>query len=404
MWHDRYHVVTVSRCHDVTRMSRAGPAPPLWEHAPHRTAPHRTARHRTAPHRTALLPVSSLFVPSYEHMSTIVWLIWYFTKVFNPLARTTLSSFLFPSPGLPRSASFRYLEESLATMLIPPEPPEQAGRSLYERLQIADMKAQLLRRVKDLVKNLSGSRHELDVLQDMSRIVTTKKTAQTQESIETGMKTLILLQEANAQASQSLELVTVILSGSLAFDVMDRVTGEWTVVNTLWMRDFVEPMIRNTPVVWLMVNMLFWVFIAIIIKKLMRRTTYISQGVITLQMTHQVPINVEALNTYVSARSSKIVFEKRDYEIDNDIVKLSWEEKDKRDWGGSAPTVEVEYDEKFSFMLKIIVSYQKRKAKKTLAFNAQELKVRIMQDFKAANIFIDDDDEEGDGAGDVDFG
>ena len=57
-----------------------------------------------------------------------------------------------------------YLEESLATMLIPPEPPEQSGRSLYERLQIADMKAQLLRRVKDLVKNLSGSRHELDVL------------------------------------------------------------------------------------------------------------------------------------------------------------------------------------------------------------------------------------------------
>merc|ERR1711865_684048 len=112
-------------------------------------------------------------------------------------------------------------------------------------------------------------------------------------------------------------------------------------------------------------------------------------GVITLQMTHQVPINIEALNKYVSARSSKIVYEKRDYELDNDIVKMSWEEKDKRDWGGSAPTGEGEYDEKFSFMLKIIVSYEKRKAKKPLAFNAQELKVRIMQDFKAANIFIE---------------
>ena len=112
---------------------------------------------------------------------------------------------------------------------------------------------QLLRRVKDLVKNLSGSRHELDVLQEMAQIVSEKKQIRTQDSIDTSMKTLIALQDASARASASLEIVNTVLAGSLAFDVLDRITGEWTVVNTNWMRAFVEPMMRNTPVVWLII-------------------------------------------------------------------------------------------------------------------------------------------------------
>ena len=33
-----------------------------------------------------------------------------------------------------------YIQESLEVMPVPPEPPEQAGRSLYARLQIQDQK------------------------------------------------------------------------------------------------------------------------------------------------------------------------------------------------------------------------------------------------------------------------
>ena len=35
-----------------------------------------------------------------------------------------------------------YIQESLEVMPVPPEPPEQAGRSLYSRLQIQDQKVQ----------------------------------------------------------------------------------------------------------------------------------------------------------------------------------------------------------------------------------------------------------------------
>lgn len=58
-------------------------------------------------------------------------------------------------------------------MQVPPEPPEQAGRSLYERLEISGMRSQLLRRSSDLKKNVSGSQKYLDVLREMSAVVST---------------------------------------------------------------------------------------------------------------------------------------------------------------------------------------------------------------------------------------
>ena len=47
-----------------------------------------------------------------------------------------------------------FITEALGIMPVPPEPPEQAGRSLYARLQINDAKVALGSRVKDLNKNI----------------------------------------------------------------------------------------------------------------------------------------------------------------------------------------------------------------------------------------------------------
>lgn len=50
-----------------------------------------------------------------------------------------------------------YLDESLQNTTIPPEPRDQNGRALYERLQIDHAAAELSRRVHDLKKNLRGA-------------------------------------------------------------------------------------------------------------------------------------------------------------------------------------------------------------------------------------------------------
>lgn len=92
------------------------------------------------------------------------------------------------------------MAEALQESQIPPEPPEQAGRSLYERLQIASMAKQLSRRVKDLGKNLEGCRHELEVLREMATIVSETKMFKLQTSIDNNTRNLCALQESNQRA------------------------------------------------------------------------------------------------------------------------------------------------------------------------------------------------------------
>merc|ERR1711968_435333 len=68
-----------------------------------------------------------------------------------------------------------YMIEALEIIEIPPEPPEQAGRALYERLEIAGMRNQLVRRAMDLKKNVAGSSRFLDVLREVSAVVSESK-------------------------------------------------------------------------------------------------------------------------------------------------------------------------------------------------------------------------------------
>lgn len=56
-----------------------------------------------------------------------------------------------------------YLTESLERRKVPPEPVEQNGRALYDRLQIGDLASELGRRIHDLQKNMAGAKHEFQV-------------------------------------------------------------------------------------------------------------------------------------------------------------------------------------------------------------------------------------------------
>ena len=48
----------------------------------------------------------------------------------------------------------------------------------------------------------------------------------------------------------------------------------------------------------------------------------------------------------------------------------------------------IEYDEMNGFMLQIAIMYNRRKANKRLAFNAEELYTRLLQELDKAKIFI----------------
>merc|ERR1711998_105348 len=145
-----------------------------------------------------------------------------------------------------------YLLEALEIIEIPPEPPEQAGRSLYERLEISGMRSQLLRRTTDLKKNIGGASRTLDVLRELTSAASEQKMFTLNENLNINTNKLIELNESNEKGAACLYLIVLCMASQVAWGMLDRFTGDWTVVNAAWMISTYENIVKMTYA-WFMI-------------------------------------------------------------------------------------------------------------------------------------------------------
>jgi len=277
-----------------------------------------------------------------------------------------------------------YMLEALEIIEIPPEPPEQAGRSLYERLEISGMRNQLLRRAVDLKKNIAGTIRFLDVLREMSAVVSESKMFQLNESVDLNTKRMCLLQDSNERSAGALYNLQVLIGGVLAFDLLDRVTGQWTVVDTNWFSSIYEGMVRSSGL-WFFVSLLVWLITVGVVLQSFRSGHYIKQGLTTVRLKINRKVFTDKLQAFLRLKVHS--FEERQYDDINDIVKITYTDNLKQDWGGSKPIITFEYDERNAYLFTITVVYNRRQAKKALVFNAEELREKIMSELNAMDVW-----------------
>ncbi len=279
-----------------------------------------------------------------------------------------------------------YMLEALEIIEIPPEPPEQAGRALYERLEIGGMRNQLIRRAMDLKKNIAGAHRFLDVLREMSAVVSESKMFLLNESVDLNTKKMCSLQESNEKAAASLQNLQVIFGGILAFDLLDRLTGNsWSVTTSSWFGSFYTSYIVDLPLFWLFISLLMWLIIYLIFWQSYRSENYIKQGLTTIRLKVNRKIFTNKLHQYL--RTKLHSFEERQYDDTNDIVRITYTDNLKRDWGGSAPTITLEFDERNGYLYSVTVQYNRRKAKKALVFNANELREKILDELNSMDVW-----------------
>lgn len=279
-----------------------------------------------------------------------------------------------------------YMLEALEIIEIPPEPPEQAGRALYERLEIAGMRNQLIRRTIDLKKNISGSHKHLNVLKEMSTVVSESKLFYLHESVDLNTKKMCQLQELNEKTVTSLQILQIIFGGILAFNILDRLTGNnWSVANSDWFNSFYDTLIFNTPLLWFIVSIIFWIVLTLIFYYSYNSSHYISQGITTIRLKINRKIFLDRFRHFL--RTKLHSFEERLYGESNEIVRITYTDNLKREWGGSKPTIIIEYDEKNCYLLNITIQYNRRKARKALVFNADELKEKIIDELNSVDVW-----------------
>lgn len=279
-----------------------------------------------------------------------------------------------------------YMIEALEIIEIPPEPPEQAGRALYERLEIAGMRNQLIRRAMDLKKNIAGAHRFLDVLREMSSVVSEAKMFFLNESVELNTKKMCDLQHSNERAAQSLLILQILFGGLLGFSILDRLTGNnWSVANSSWFASFYQSAIVNTPMLWFLISMFVWGVVGLVTYQSYKSSNFIKQGITTIRLKVNRKIFINKLHMFL--RTKVHSYEERMYGDANDIVRITYTDNLKRDWGGAKPTITLEYDERNAYLFSVTVQYNRREARKALVFNAEELREKIMDELNSMDVW-----------------
>jgi hypothetical protein len=283
-----------------------------------------------------------------------------------------------------------YLVESLEAAEIPPEPSDAAGRALYERLQIADLAGQLSMRVLDLKKNMRGAEKELEFLRKLADEMTEAEARSTMRTVEHNTRQIITLNKTNERSAAALQILQIILSGLLAFAILDRLTGNaWTVMDEDWMRDFADPMIRKSPLVWFLISLLFWAAVAYGLFRVLQFLVFRSDGLLTMRIRVMQRLRPEQFALFLRSRNTSV--EDRDVEQFNTIVRVTWEEDDRSSYGGTTAAVTAEYDTETAFLHYIYIRYNRRDANKANVLEPAKLRNKTADDLREAGVFVDPD-------------
>ena len=143
----------------------------------------------------------------------------------------------------------------------------------------------LVRRAKDVKKNLTASQRNLDLLRERVEVESQNRSVQMSLELEKNTKQLCALQISNGDAVRSLKILQTIFAGVIAFDFLDRITGEWTVLDTEWMSGFVDSVMKDNMFVWFAISIVAWIIAACIVSRRMYIGNWKSRGVTTISIS-----------------------------------------------------------------------------------------------------------------------
>ena len=282
-----------------------------------------------------------------------------------------------------------YLQESLEQdTSIYAEPADESGYKLYQVLKVKTMLDDLRIRVVDMQKVLLGARHEVNGLRAMTDTIAETQMFRLQEEIRGNSSDMLQQLKINERQSTSLDVMQVIFAGSLAFEILDRLTGEWSVVHTNWARAYIVDPFMSKPMVWFIISMMVWFGVGTGVFTLMRDLNDKTAGVITYRVKVNKSIDLNALDGYLSRKA--VVAEDGDADALNANQKVSWVERDPSKWEGYQPKVEMIYDVKHGYLLGVYLQVTRR-ASKPAKLRPETLKMRFFTELQEAGVMAPDD-------------
>ena len=276
-----------------------------------------------------------------------------------------------------------------------PLPGDQASEDIFKILNVGVLLSSMKRRAMDIEKTIDGCRNDLSALREMAAGITESSGLKLSEALESNTKNLEDMFRASARNNNaSFEIMNVIFAGSIAFQMLDRVTGQYLSIadQVFWVEDYVRPYTANVPLVWFAINMLVWGALGGFIIQLLRYSAYMSVAVEASNTRLAIPCKVPQLRAYMATKN--VTTEDINMDPKNFFKKYQWEEEEDKDrWKGVPPKFELKADERYGFILQLFIQVNMRKSKLSCA----EAKYIILGELKDAGAIEEVPDTEGNG-------
>ena len=239
---------------------------------------------------------------------------------------------------------------------------DTALKRLAKVLRIGDANSRLERRIRDMNKNLDGASGELKSLKSAADVITSNKEFKVNEAVSNNTKNLEEVFRANERASTSLEIIQVVLAGSLAFSILDRLHGlymgiagdiDWSLKAFHW---YVQ-----TPMVMFIVNMIWWFALGTLFKQTVKYASAKSAGILSIRYTVNCKINERAMAAFLHVINPEM--EDGEADVGVNVKKFTWDEKDDIRWKGRPPRIEIVVDMQNKFLLSAFIQIATRSSR-----------------------------------------
>merc|ERR1712100_879754 len=161
--------------------------------------------------------------------------------------------------------------------------------------------------------------------------------------------------------------------------------NEWSVTAMPWVKDqFWGDLPLQSPHLWFLLGAFFWALIWFAqVKYLSTKEEYNEVGWATTKIVLKQPINLDALDDYISYRT--VLQERVEYTQESAIVSSTWVEPKQifsDPWQGWQPEVTLEYDDDNGFVFNAYIKYNFRVGSAT----ARDLRDILLDMLVEANV------------------
>jgi hypothetical protein len=273
-----------------------------------------------------------------------------------------------------------------------PIPEGATGEKLYKLLKVQTLFEDVQDRIEDLDRNVDGAQRNLAALREMSAVVRDSLLVRINDQLMVTTKRVDRVFVSNEKSSTSLSILQYMVAGIVAFAVLDRLVGQWSIADTVL--EGIADQMWWSPV-FFSLSIVSWIAASFWVVRTYVWKAKANLGGINVRMGCNIPISVKSLRFWLKEKN--ISEEVEEFDRRGDIKTLHWVEKKSADnmkkWLGSPPSIYLRFDEKAGILLNIDMTAPEvfrnwRQGNDQMT--AEKLRQRLMADLDHMGIILHD--------------